>query len=142
MRAEQLAQLGLSEEQIQGVMALGGQDRQLLESRMEAMRQRYDEDAARLRLEGAVERALWQSGAKNVRAVRGMLETSALRLEADGTVSGLEEQLRGLRQSDGYLFGDRNGGLRVTTGGSHSPGPGQDYDHMTDEEYYAAKLGG
>ncbi len=142
MRAEQLAQLGLSEEQIQAVMALGGQDRQILESRMEAMRQRYDEDAAHLRLEGAVERALWKSGAKNVRAVRGMLETAALRLEADGTVSGLEEQLKALRQSDGYLFGDGSGGLRVTTGGSHSPGPGCDYDSMSDEEYYAVKLGG
>lgn len=140
MRAEQLAQLGLSEDQIQGVLSLGSQERQLMESRMEAMRRRYDEDAAALRLEGAVERALWQCGAKNVRAVRGMIDTATLRLEADGVVSGLEEQLRRLRQSDGYLFGDK-GGLRVSTGGNHGSGLGPDYNQMTDAEYYTAKLG-
>lgn len=140
MRAEQLAQLGLNEEQIQGVMHLGSQEQQLMESRMEAIRQRYDADAAALRLEGAVERALWQSGAKNVRAVRGMLDTAGLRLEADGAVSGLEEQLRRLRQSDGYLFGDK-GGLRVSTGGSHGSSLASDYNQMTDAEYYTAKLG-
>lgn len=140
MRAEQLAHLGLSEEQIQEVLHLGSQEREVMESRMEALRRRYDEDAEALRLEGAVERALWQCGAKNVKAVRGMLDTATLRLDSDGVVSGLEEQLRCLRQSDGYLFGDKSG-LRISTGGNHGSSLGIDYNQMSDAEYYKAKLG-
>ncbi len=140
MTQEELLALGLTEEQAGQVLTLHQGEEQTAGERLEAMRQSWQEDTARLQLENAVERSLWQSGARSIRAVRGMLDTGVLALDADGSVTGLEEQLAALRQSDGYLFAP-SGAARLSSGGTHGSGAPLDYSRMSDEEYYSAKLG-
>lgn len=57
-----------------------------------------------LRLDNAVEMELRNARAKNVRAVRGLLNNENIKLDGDGKVVGLEEQIKSLLESDPYLF--------------------------------------
>lgn len=67
----------------------------------------HEAEIAQLKLDNAVEAALLTAGAKNNKAVRALLNTEKLRLEKDGTVTGLSEQVKALQKSDGYLFADK-----------------------------------
>ena len=51
-----------------------------------------------------LERAVTKAGARNTRAVIGLLDTSKLSLDGE-TLIGLKEQVAALKQSDPYLFG-------------------------------------
>lgn len=51
----------------------------------------------------AVELALTQAGARNIKAARALLDSEKLELTEDG-LKGLDEQLTSLKESDGYLF--------------------------------------
>ena len=141
MREEELTRLGLTQEQAARVLELHIGEEQAAGERLETLRQSWQEDTARLKLENAVERELWKSGAKSIRALRGMLDIGALHLEDNGTVGGLEEQLAALRQSDSYLFASEGGAPRMSSGTSHGGTSVPEFDRMNDEEYYAAKLG-
>ncbi|MDT2776656.1 phage scaffolding protein [Enterococcus thailandicus] len=51
----------------------------------------------------AVELALTQAGARNIKAAKALLDNEKLELSDEG-ISGLEEQLTALKESDAYLF--------------------------------------
>lgn len=55
----------------------------------------------------ALERKLVEAKAKNVKATKALLDTAKLKLDGE-TVLGLEDQLKALRESDPYLFGEDN----------------------------------
>ena len=58
-----------------------------------------------LKLDHAVEGALVKAKAKNPKAVRALLNTENLKLTEDGeSVLGLEEQLKGIKTENEYLF--------------------------------------
>lgn len=59
-----------------------------------------------LRFSHALENALTGAKARNVKAVRALLETDKIKLCKDGTISGLTEQLDALKKDNGYLFED------------------------------------
>ncbi len=52
----------------------------------------------------ALEGALTGAKARNVKAVRALLETEKLKLNKDGTLTGLSEQLEALKKDNAYLF--------------------------------------
>ena len=64
----------------------------------------FKADLDKLKLDTAVDMALTTAKAKNPKAVRALLDGTGLKLNEDGTVAGLEEQLKGLKESDAYLF--------------------------------------
>lgn len=68
----------------------------------------HEAEIAQLKLDNAVESALLTAGAKNSKAVRALLDTEKLRLEKDGTVTGLSEQMKALQKSDAYLFAEKS----------------------------------
>lgn len=51
----------------------------------------------------AVELALTQAGARNIKAAKALLDNEKLELSDEG-IKGLEEQLTALKESDAYLF--------------------------------------
>jgi len=51
----------------------------------------------------ALERALNKAGAKNEKAVKALLDVESIKLDGD-TLLGLDDQLKGLKESDEYLF--------------------------------------
>lgn len=82
----------------------------------------------------AVKAAIASAKAKNERAVRALLDEEKITYQ-DGKIAGLDEQLRTLSQSDGYLFeGSRD------TGGSSNPSNADvsaiDSEGLSDSEYY------
>lgn len=50
-----------------------------------------------------LERALNKAGAKNEKAVKALLDVESIKLDGD-TLLGLDDQLKGLKESDEYLF--------------------------------------
>ncbi|HGF7457856.1 TPA: phage scaffolding protein [Enterococcus faecium] len=58
---------------------------------------------AEIKKTSAVELALTQAGARNIKAAKALLDKEKLELSDEG-INGLEEQLTALKESDAYLF--------------------------------------
>lgn len=93
MTKEQLMELGCSESAAESIA------KSFLEQA-----QSHENQLAQLRLDYAVESALTAAGAKNNKAVKSLLDLSAVSLGEDGNAVGLAEQLAAVKNSDGYLF--------------------------------------
>lgn len=64
----------------------------------------------------AVERAVTKAGARNVKAVAALLDTSKISLDGENLL-GFDEQIAALKESDPYLFGvDLKGRMPEGTG--------------------------
>lgn len=57
-----------------------------------------------LRYEHALDGALTTAKARNIKAVKALLEYEKIKLNKDGSFSGLSEQLETLKKDNGYLF--------------------------------------
>lgn len=78
-------------------------------------REEFEERLQKQAFEFTLERALNQAGAKNLKAVKALIDTEKINL-VDGTLIGLDEQLTALKKSDSYLFGeDQPPGLKGRT---------------------------
>ena len=82
-----------------------------MQSQIAALRQQNAEqqkahkaELAQLKLDNAIDNALTAAGAKNLKAVRALLDMEKLQLGDDGKLTGWPEQLEALQKSDGYLF--------------------------------------
>lgn len=153
MKTEDLTKLGLSDDQVKGVMALNGKDINPLKEQVssltgerdganeqlkqvkgqlteiqanhkgdkdlqaeidkltEANKQAAADNEAKLnaaKLSYKTELALTQAGAKNTKAARAVLNTDDLKLDKDGNVVGLDDQLKALKADDStkFLFAD------------------------------------
>jgi len=100
-----------------------------------------DKDTARkqleaLRFDHALERALSAAKAKNAQAVRALLKQDNLKLNDDGSVTGLDEQIKAIRKSDAYMFDDNSGG-----GGTGSEGNfGRRYSNQQGDDGIGKRL--
>jgi len=73
-----------------------------------------------LKFEHALDQALAGAKAKNVKAVRALLQMDALKLnEADGSIVGLKEQLEKLQSEADYLFESDQPAPKVVAGGNN-----------------------
>lgn len=63
-----------------------------------------DQEIAKIRLDNAVEKALSENKAKNIKAVIANLDLENAELLEDGTVKGLSEQLDKLKSDEGTAF--------------------------------------
>ncbi len=57
-----------------------------------------------LKINAAIDTALTTAKAKNAKVVKALLDTTKIKLNDDGTVSGLDEQVKAAVKSDPYLF--------------------------------------
>ena len=88
---------GLAEQ----VKQFDGVDIEALKTSASTWEQKYNDDISKLKLDYAVNSAL--QGARNVKAVKSLIDMSIVKLDGDGVV-GLAEQVEKLRESDPYLF--------------------------------------
>lgn len=58
------------------------------------------------KLDFAVASAIKDAGARNVKAVKALLNGDDIRFDSKGNLTGLEDQLKSLKDSDSYLFSD------------------------------------
>ena len=66
--------------------------------------EKHAAEIAALKLDSAIENRLLREGAVNTKAVRALLDSSKLSLDESGGVTGLDEQLKNLRETDKWAF--------------------------------------
>ena len=97
MTREQLKDLGLTEDQIGVALKINGED-------IENAKADYESELNRLKIDFAVEKALTGANARNIRAVKALLDLADAKLDKDGTVKGLSEQINNLAADEGTKF--------------------------------------
>ena len=112
-----------------------------LQKANEDQQKAHDAEIAQLRLDNAVEAAILAAGAKNVKAVRALLDAEKLRLEKDGTVTGLSDQIKAIQKSDAYMFAEKQQqqfkGFQPGASGDVKPDGKVDVSKMTYSEMVA-----
>lgn len=93
-------------------------ERDKLKADIEKLAKDYETKLNGIRLESALNK----TGVKNVRALKGLLDQSALTYDGD-KIAGLDEQITAIKKSDPYLF--ENAPSR-DTGFSSDPNPSID----------------
>lgn len=110
-----------------------------LEEMKKSMKDReaqYKADMDAYRMNAAIDLALTTAKAKNTKAVKSLLDASKLKLNEDGTVIGLDEQVEGLKKSDAYMFGEAT----KNVDGVHPGNPGG-HDEPGEEAGIAKEFG-
>ncbi|EMF0558212.1 TPA: phage scaffolding protein [Enterococcus faecium] len=111
-----------------------------LQSRFDEIKTSSEQQIADLKKSSAIDLALTQAGAKNIKAAKALLDSESLELTDEG-LKGLDEQLTALKESDGYLFGSNEPvppnpeGKKATFGGNPSSG------QNVEEDVFAKALG-
>lgn len=111
-----------------------------LQGENETQKEDYEAQIAQIRLDNAVDSALTAAGAKNNKAVKAMLDMTGVKLDKEGNLTGLKEQLDGVKKSDSYMFNTAGSagfkGVKPGAGGDGNPG-GVDTSKMTYSEMAA-----
>ena len=83
---------------------------------------KYNADIAALKLDKALELSLIGAKARDVGIAKSQIDSSLLKLDADGKLTGLSEQLEKLKADKSFLFEDTSSepnGARIDTGIDH-----------------------
>jgi len=75
---------------------------------------------ADLKFDHALDQALTGAKAKNLVAVRALLKRDGLKLQDDGSILGLKEQLETLQKDSAYLFDSGKQELNITAAANNS----------------------
>ncbi|MBK4870011.1 MAG: phage scaffolding protein [Enterococcus faecium] len=111
-----------------------------LQTRLDQNKTDSEQQIADIKKSSAIDLALTQAGAKNIKAAKALLDGESLELTDEG-LKGLDEQLAALKESDGYLFGSNKPvppnqeGKKATFGGNPSSG------QNVEEDAFAKALG-
>ena len=105
-------------------------------------KEKYEADLTAQQKSFLVDKALADAGARNAKAVSSLLDLDSVEVK-DGQLTGLDDQLKALRESDGYMFKENpqpsepqpQGGVRIT-GGQPKPesAPKIDMAHASYQE--------
>ncbi|MCD7855984.1 MAG: phage scaffolding protein [Clostridiales bacterium] len=152
---EKLLKLGLSEADAQKAAELfeaqtGSEGDGNLRLEAERLKERiadYEEEIKRLNLQNAVDGALMAAGAKNVRAVRALIDFEELKPLKNGEIEGLAEQIEALSSGDdtGFLFEKKSGkkglkGMKPAYSGGKSGGKDfKDFNYDDWDKYFKNK---
>ena len=94
-------------------------------------------DLAKVKFDHALDSSLTSAKAKNAKAVKALLSTDTLKLNEDGTIAGLDDQLTKIKTENGYLFTDETKPPVIIKGGNNQPVIG---DKVVDAARKAAGL--
>lgn len=102
-----------------------------LQSTIEALKeannqakQAYEKQLHDQKFNYELERSLMTAKAKNPKAVKALLDTDTIKLNEEGQLIGLTEQLNSLLESDSYLFAEE-GDNTPPPAPTHTPGANQ-----------------
>lgn len=99
----------------------------------------HDAEMTQLRLDNAIDAALTAAGAKNIKTVRALIDTSKVKVGEDGKLTGFDDLLSAVQKSDSYLFTEKQQkqnfkGFQPGASGNVKPGTKVDMSKMTYEE--------
>ncbi|WP_289148647.1 phage scaffolding protein [Ruminococcus sp.] len=102
------------------VKAFDGEDIEGLKKAESDWESKYNADIAALKLDKALELSLAGAKARDVDIVKSQLDSSLLKLDDDGKITGLTEQLDKLKADKAFLFADGDEPTaRIDTGLDH-----------------------
>lgn len=91
---------------------------------------KYNSDIAALKLDAAIEKSLAGQKVVDAELVASLLDKSVVKLDANGSVTGMSEQLEALKKNKPFLFEqeekteESGSNVFVNTGGEHKSGGG------------------
>lgn len=103
----------------------------------------HEAELKQLKLDNAINTALTAAGAKNVKAVKPFIDTAKIKLGEDGKLAGLDEQLKEVQKTEGYLFAEKQQKQQIFRGfqpgasGNVKPGTEVDPSKMNYDELCA-----
>ncbi len=107
------AQIGERDKQLKELSKSAENNKELseqiaqLQAYNKAAKESYDKQIGELKFNSALESALLKSGALDSDLVKVKLNRDQLKLREDGTLSGLEEQLKNVKENYSFLFQDK-----------------------------------
>lgn len=103
-----------------------GVDVEQLRGDLKKLQNKYDTDIAAMRRDNALDAALTGAKARDLKAVRALLDMDAIKLDGDKLL-GFDDQLKALQKDKAFLFeADAAPAARVDTGAAHSDPPASD----------------
>lgn len=105
-----------------------GVDVKQLQTDVENWKTKYNQDLESARLDSAIQLAIAKSGTLSEKALMGLLDKDKIKLDKDGKLTGLDEQLEAIKKEDSFLFKAAepekpNQGADVELGGNHGGNP-------------------
>lgn len=103
-------QVGDRDKQLETLKASAGDNADLkkqiedLQTENATVKANHESELNQLKIDFAVEKSLTAAKAKNIRAVKALLELGEAKLDKDGNVKGLDEQIEKLRNGDDTKF--------------------------------------
>ena len=86
-------------------------DNETLSADFKALQEKYKNDradlekqVAQVKLTSALDMGLSGAKVRNAKAIKGLLDMDAIKLDDAGKLTGLDDQLKAIRKSDPYLF--------------------------------------
>ena len=148
-------QVGDRDKQLETLKASAGDNADLkkqiedLQTENATAKATHESELNQLKIDFAVEKALTGAKAKNIKAVKALLELNDAKLDKDGNVKGLDEQIEKLRSGDDtkFLFEAQKQqkqqqnfkGFQPGASGEQKPGEGEkvDFSKMSYDELTA-----
>lgn len=148
-------QVGDRDKQLETLKASAGDNADLkkqiedLQTENATAKANHESELNQLKIDFAVEKALTGAKAKNIKAVKALLELGEAKLDKDGNVKGLDEQIEKLRSGDDtkFLFEAQKQqkqqqnfkGFQPGASGEQKPGEGEkvDFSKMSYDELTA-----
>ena len=86
-------------------------DNEELSNSYKELQTKYDKDTtdlsnklSKIRLNSALDQALIKSNVRNTKAIKGFLDMDQIKLDKDGNLTGLDDQISSIKKTDAYLF--------------------------------------
>lgn len=98
----------------------------------------HDDEMRKIKVDSAIEKALSASKAKNTTAVKSLLDLKDVKFAEDGTIVGLNDQIKALQSADDSKFMFDNGKPSIKGAKTGEPKDGDD-SGVTAEQF--AKMG-
>ncbi|MCD8089346.1 MAG: phage scaffolding protein [Clostridiales bacterium] len=141
---EKLAEIGLTPEQITQVMEITSESGDSGEmSRLKQEITEYKEKIKELEAQSIIDDELRKAGARNVRAVRALIDFESLEIQGN-KVTGLEEQIKALAEGEdtAFLFSRKQGlkGVKPSfSSGKPAKKDFKDFNYDDWDEYFKKK---
>lgn len=117
-----------------------------LEADNKTAAENYKAEIKQLKINAAVDMALTKSGAKTMKAVKALLDMNNIKIDGEGNVTGVDEQVKSLAESEDtkYLFNTEPFKGANIGNSDNVPAGGKKIEDMTYTEmeaYFAANPG-
>ena len=90
----------------------------------------YNESIKNMKIDTAITKALSKSGAMNETILTGLLDRTKIAIGEDNTITGIQEQINALKESDPYLF--KQDSIKGVVPGDATP---KTHDGITKEQF-------